>query len=354
MYKAIITSLLLALGIFQASASAQAAPLQVPPRQVALPITFGLQFQDSLRRQQAADDAGAGLPGFDKAGSAYFRTGDRIIVRPPAGANEVIDFKAAMTTAINAMMAPKIWDGRWEDGPSADQKIVFDDSDFAYTVITPRYSNLKHSVLLFSSDKARTWKAYALTGISAVIEGRDSFNDLSLPPAVLSFDTYGNASGTHLWLHIFRRGSTGELLREQDYLVSEQSLLGPNHSGGANSAISTRGKILIAFPSSVPPRTGGIGTEIILRQYDRAKAALDERVVSAGVAGDVTRMPTGPDRHNIPGLTIDKAGKLHLFFGAHQGLLKYSVSIKPANVFGGWTRATTSRSPAQPHQSTPG
>jgi len=326
----------------------QAAPLQVPLHPITLPITFGPQFQDSARRQQAASDFGAGLPGFDKAGSAYFRSGDRLVVRRRLGGSEIIDFKTAMTAAINTMMAPAVWDGRWEDGPFVDRKIAFDDNDFAYTVVTPRYSNLKNSVLLFSLDKARTWKAYTLTGISAVVEGRDAFNDLSSPPAVLSFDTYGSQSGTRLWLHVFRLDSIEGLSRERDELVSDQSLLSPNHSGGANSAVSTRGKIVIAFPSSTPPASGGVGTEIMLRQYDRGKAAFEGTIVSAGTAGDLTRLPTTANAHHIPGLTVDKRGKLYLFYGAHQGLLKYAVSKTPANIFGGWTDAVPFGNPLGP------
>lgn len=346
MVKNILVILLLTgLGHSAYPAPARAALVQPPPPQIPLPITFGLAFQDNARRSRSAGEPGAGLPAFDRAGTAYFRSGTRIVARSRVGETEVIGFEAAMTAAVNRMMAPIVWDGRWEDGPFVDEKIVFDEADFAYTTITPRYSNLKTAVLLFSADKARTWTAHALTGVSAAIEGRDSFNDLSTPPAVLSFDTYGNVAGTNLWLHVFSRGDNGSLVREFDGLVSDRSLLGPNHSGGANSAISTRGKIAIAFPSSVPPASGGAGTEILLRQYDRARRLLDDRIVSAGVAGDVARQPAGPDPHSIPGFTADKAGKLYLFYGAHHGLLKYATSKKPSDVFGGWNAPTAFGNP---------
>ena len=45
-----------------------------------------------------------------------------------------------------------------------------------------------------------------------------------------------------------------------------------------------------------------------------------------------------PDPHNIPCLTIDGKGFLHLLIGAHHDQFLYAKSLKPNNVLSGWSR----------------
>jgi hypothetical protein len=326
------------LANIQTAAGSSAIAGQPSPSTIILdvPLRFGKDFQDDPRRLAAGAGWAAGLPAFDSRGTSYYRYEEKIIKRYPNGNAEVMDFESSMAAAIDKLLCPRTWDRHWEASPVVDQKLVIDSHDNIYTVVTPKLSNLTNPVLLFSRDGARTWTAFRLLGLSAAVEGRDGYNNPTVPPSVLSFDTYGSQAGTNLWLHVFRLDGAGNLERAHEAHVSGKSLLSPNHSGGANSAFTFGSKIFIVYPSAAPPARGAPGTEILARQFDRQRLAFEGGTVSLGIAGDLSNFKSGPNPHHIPAITVDRVGGILVFFGAHQGRLKYTESRRAATIHGGW------------------
>jgi hypothetical protein len=320
----------------QSSVGASLAEVEAHRTELRLPLRFD-GFHDD--KQLGVTEALAGAPGFDESDAAYVRAGSIISVASADGTIRKIDFVNAAAAAIDRdiFRGIGVWDKRWDGGQMIDDRIVFDDSGFAYTILTPRYSNLKHGVLLFSVDKCRSWRAYPLLGLSGSLEGRDSFNEHASPPAVISFDTYGAARGSNLWLQRFSvRGSA--LKEVAKAVVSQRSLLGPNHSGGGNSTFTRGARTFVVFPSLERPDHTQSGTAIYARELVLTGDGFQGRAPRfLGYAGDISVVKSvTSDPHCIPAIVGDAEGRLHVVFGAHHGMLKYTVSKEPLNIDRGW------------------
>lgn len=276
-----------------------------------------------------------GAPGFDSRNRGYFRAGTQILIKSDEVV-EAVGFGESVRTAVDRDIFPdnQKWDGKWDESSRVDNSIVFDDSDIAYTVITPRRSNLKNAVLLYSTDLARSWKAVRLKGITATIELRDGFNSSSAPPTVLSYENYASFRGGKLWLETFRYDDGRVRRAMPPQLVTDQSLLAQKHSGGGNSTFTRDGKIFIVYPSAVPP-TSGSGTMSFIRAFDTREGRFTSGEILLGTSASTEK--DGPDEHDIPVITANHVGTLTVLIGGHHSPLLITESKSPLSVSRGWT-----------------
>lgn len=308
---------------------------------VLLPIEFSSNFEDDPRLKVDSTEFSAGIPAFNSRGVAFYRFGKVIVKRDPQSKRELLPFVDEAANAIDRDLfgSGGHWDRAWDYGQMIDDRIVIDDHDRAYTILTPRKSNLQRAVLLYSLDGCRTWHAIGLKGRTAAVEHWDGFNSHEGPPTVLSNEYYGGAEKADLWLERFHFNRQGIL--KPDFppaLVSDDSLLGSNHSGGSNSTFTTSHSVFIVYPGRRLP-AGGRGTSIWIRQYDLRSNAFTAQSLNLGVAGDISplRNIPSPDAHNIPAITSDSAGTLFVIFGAHHGMFKLTMSLKPEQIASGWS-----------------
>jgi hypothetical protein len=202
------------------------------------------------------------------------------------------------------------WDGSWDKGSMVDNSIVADDRGWLYTLIIPRYSNLKNAALLWSKDQGRTWAAVAMTGRNASIEKSDSFNDKSGPPSVLSFETYGSIVGGRAWLNLPVRKDESVTLGQPSILLSDHSLLTSNHSGAGNSTFTTKDKIFVVYDTT---DASAPGTLSVMRQFNRASKRLESEEIPVGRS---TTLKT-PDNHDLPAITMGPDRRPIIVIGAH-------------------------------------
>ncbi|WP_257195694.1 MULTISPECIES: BNR-4 repeat-containing protein [unclassified Bradyrhizobium] len=310
---------------------------------IKLPISFA-GFADDPRLAPLATEYSAGTPAFDSASVAYFRLGSAIVRQATESYSIRRDFGDRVVEAINRDIFSdgSRWDGKWDTSQMIDDRIVIDARDRAYTIITPRYSNLDHAVLLYSLDGMRTWRALPLRGRAAAMEMPDGFNSHDGPPAILSHENYGTRAGKRLWLEHFHFDPSGTLAPDfPAQLVANDSLLVINHSGGANSLITLGQKIFIVYPSATPKVPGEPGTMVYIREFDLLGKRFTGDSKYLGLSGDISPVRNlihGPDPHNIPAITADRRGILYVIFGAHQGLFKLAMSSAPATIQAGWTQ----------------
>lgn len=273
-----------------------------------------------------------GLPALDQRGIVYVRSGDKIIViNPTNGASYDIDFAGSAAHSIDRDIFQNNgrWDRSWDSGPMVDNDIVFDGRGYAYTIVVPRYSNLDSAVLLMSNDNCVTWQAIKLSGRNATIEKRSIIKPTnSWVPSVLSFESYGKYEGTRLWLELYS-ANNGSVKSNKSIIVSDRSLLVANHSGGANSSISFEDKIIISYPVKTDRRQGTLS---VAREFETTSETFRTGEIPIGWSATLK----GPDNHDLPGLALMPDGKILAIVGAHQALLRVTMSSAVATIEAGW------------------
>jgi hypothetical protein len=264
-----------------------------------------------------------GVTCFGPENVPYIRFGDTI--QTPAGSGGWADLP--FSDAVEALHPD--WDGAFSTGYFAEEHVVFDDSGDAYTICNATRSSLGRIYLLYSRDRCRSWQAYEIGSGYARLERRDGHNDLSACPAVLVFTT--GSAGT-LRLLIPRKTVSGGLDVSRNVVLSTDSLLVPNHSGGGNSVVTVGERTHVFFPGRTPrPGEETAGTPEYAVTYDRKTGALTGPVfLGLGGAGK-------PDAHNLPAVCADSEGFLHVVLGSHHEPFKYTRSLEPNSVVGGWT-----------------
>ena len=221
------------------------------------------------------------------------------------------------------------WDGKFSTGPFAEEHVVFDAGGDAYLIVNATRSSVGQVLLLHSRDRCRSWALYSLGRGYARLERADGHNDLSHPPPVLVYQTRPQGL---LELVVPERVANGRLDVSTRVTVSTDSHLVPNHSGGGNSLCSQGNLIHIVWPGR-EPITGREkdGTPEYAATFDRRTGKLSEPVfLGLGGAGR-------PDNHNLPAIAADSEGYLHVVLGAHHDPFRYTRSLKPRSVAGGWT-----------------
>lgn len=279
-------------------------------------------------------DAYGGPPGFASDGSACARDAGEVGIFDAEGKRvQTVDFSAAAAKAIDRDLFVRggRWDRKADLGPMVDDRVVFDTVGRAYTLVIPRYSNLRSAALLVSMDHCRTWQAVPLTGRNATVERPDTRNDTSGPPTVLSYETYGSLVGGKLWLERFKI-SGRRLVREgASQMIADNSLLGSNHSGGGNASFTTRSRIFIAYPTM---DRSAAGTQEAVREFDRES---DKFIAPSQIIG--RSLSATSDPHDLDAISQFPDGRLVVIIGAHHAMFQMLVSRRPNTFASGFDQA---------------
>ena len=251
----------------------------------------------------------------------YFQSGKKQIRRHPVaiqtlsttGQWEKIDFTAGVLDKYSW------WDGNMHTGSFANERITFDKDNSLYTIIDAQRSNIGKVYLCYREKTDSPWQYYPLPMGWTALETYDAHNPIEQPPAILSM------TDKVLRLIIPSKTQDGKLKLSAPVLIADDSLLVPNHSGGANSCLTVNGKTYVTWASDTPIE-GHEGTPQYIAAYDHATGKLSERIL-LGICGHGK-----PDNHNLPGITIDSKGILHIVLGAHHDQFKYTHSLKPYDI----------------------
>lgn len=213
-------------------------------------------------------------------------------------------------------------------------KIGFDAQGGIYTLLwLVREGQQGPSVLLFSPNRGESWQVYPLRGETFDLEQFTGHNALEIPPPVLTYEKTADhearfCSYHDLWLYMPRR--TGNLLEVGEPLKVAENVIGScQHSGGPASTVTRDGRTHIVWGEVTASDAPGVPTYVAT--FDHASGAISEKVL----------LGYGPplnDVHNVPAITMDSEGYLHVLIGAHGAPFHYVRSLQP-NDASAWTEA---------------
>lgn len=224
------------------------------------------------------------------------------------------------------------WEKRiFRSGYFPDQRVVFDRDGDAYVVLRALGGGKDFGVLLHSRDGGRNWMSYRLPTVRARLEFQDGNNPLKYPPPILCLGDQ-KLQTENLQLVVPRKNPDGTLTIPQGIKITDISKLTSNHSGAGNSVISLGEKIHVVFPASKgPPKLKGTPQCIVT--FDRRTGRLTKPILLGMGMGD----GDAPDSHNIPAISADNKGYLHVILSAHNQPFQYTHSLKPNSTTDGWT-----------------
>ncbi|MGC9316636.1 MAG: BNR-4 repeat-containing protein [Armatimonadota bacterium] len=214
-------------------------------------------------------------------------------------------------------------------------KIAFDGQGGLYTLLTlVLEGGGRPIVLLFSPDDGRTWQVHELRGNASDIEQFTGHNALDIPPPVLTYETTAPhparfCAHNDLWLYMPRR--VGDRLEVGEPVKVAENVVGScQHSGGPASSVSRDGRTHIVWGEVAPEDAPGVPTYVAT--YDHATGTVGEKVL-------LGHGPPVNDVHNVPAITMDSEGYLHVLIGAHGQPFQYTHSLQRNDAYGGWTEA---------------
>ncbi len=222
-------------------------------------------------------------------------------------------------------------------GGFAGAKLAFDGQGGLYTTLRLVAGAARPAVLLFSPDEGRSWQVNELRGNIADIEQFTGHNALEVPPPVLAYETIAPhparfCAYNDLWLYMPRR--EGDRLDIGEPIKVAEAVIGScQHSGGPASSVTRQGKTHIVWgevsgnPDGTEADERGVPTYVAT--YDHA----------SGQVGTKVLLGYGPpvnDVHNVPAITMDSEGVLHVLIGAHGANFHYVRSLRPDDA-SAWT-----------------
>lgn len=288
------------------------------PNFIPNPVSFDLNNRPYMRQ---------GYSYWDAANSQTIER-DPVGIQSLSSNNEWIqtDFTAAILNQYSW------WDGTMDTGTFTNERITFDNQGGMYTMIEALKSNLHKALLLYKPSANDDWQVYPMPPMPyncwTALEAQDGHNTIQNPPAILgiSLDTDNKTIDNSLYLILPSKLGDGTLAMGNPILITNDSILTRNHSGGANSCITVNHKTFVAWPSktAIPNQDG---TPQYIAVYDHQTG-----LVSAPVLLGLTGQGTNPDNHNIPGVTVDSNGILHVVLSSHHEQFKYTHSTTPLDI----------------------
>ena len=287
------------------------------------PVTSTIDIPLVLKPYSQEHEQYGYLPEYPIDGQMYFNINNKPFVRTSEGVSS-------------------IQDGKWtnvETGPSSGAIITFDADGDVYTLSKEN----DQAFLLHSRDGGLTFSSYEIPGNSSSssfdIEQFTGHNVPSGPPPITRY-TRKEADKNIFW----RRYGDMELLIpkktnngiewEEPVLISKECLGVSSHSGIPSSIVSRGSKIFLCWGEASDPdvsRDEIPGVPVYVTSYDRSARKL-EKPVLVGFGAPPN------DVHNIPGISMNSEGYLHVLTGTHGKPFEYARSLKPGNIQG-WTKA---------------
>ena len=232
-------------------------------------------------------------------------------------------------------------DGEWKNskvGNMLGSIISFDSHGNVYTLAKER----DQAYLMRSKDNGLTFDSYKVPGNSQRssfdIEQFTGHNIIIDPPPITRYSQKG-VDEKHFWRRygdlelLIPRKSKNGIEWEKPILISEKCLGVSSHSGIPSSIVSRGSKIFLCWGEvSDPDVSKDIipGVPVYVTSYDRLTKQV-EKPVLVGYGAPPN------DVHNIPGITIDSEGFLHVLTGTHGSPFHYTRSNEPESTNKGWT-----------------
>ena len=224
--------------------------------------------------------------------------------------------------------------GFYMGGGSVGAKVAFDGDNGAYTPLLAMRTGKPHqAVVVYTPDAGHTYSVHPFEGAAFDIEQFTGHNALDIPPTVLGYrktkDHPARFCAYHdLLLHLPKKVD-GKLQMGDPVLVSDNCLGSCQHSGGPASTVTRDGKTHVVWGEVAEDDAPGVPTYIAT--YDHAGAKLGDKVF-------LDHGPPVNDVHNVPAVTMDSEGYIHVVTGAHGANFKHLRSLRPNDAYGGWTR----------------
>ena len=212
-------------------------------------------------------------------------------------------------------------------------KVAFDGQGGAYTLLLLRMAdNSRVTALVFTSDESQSYQVYPFRDSAFDIEQFTGHNALQSPPPILAYTTTAPhhaefCSVNDLELYLPRREGD-RIVMGEPVLVSKECLGSCQHSGGPASTVTRDGKTHIVWGEVAPDDTPGVPQYVCT--YEHATGRLGEKVFLA-------YGPPVNDVHNVPAITMDSEGYLHILTGAHGDNFMYLKSLRSNDADGGFT-----------------
>jgi len=240
-------------------------------------------------------------------------------------------------------------------------KIAFDSQGGVYTLLKIRLKDGRQpALLIFTPDQGQTYSLQEINTTVFDIEQFTGHNALDIPPPVLGYRFTRPHHATfcgYFDLELYMPQRDGDKLDlGKPVLVSDNCLGSCEHSGGPGSLVTRDGKTHIVWGEVAPDDAPGVPTYIATydhatRTVNRARPAVKDRSGRPAVgrppdgpgprsAGKKVLLAYGPpvnDVHNVPAITMDSEGYLHVLTGAHGDQFKYLRSLKPNDAYSGFT-----------------
>lgn len=211
-------------------------------------------------------------------------------------------------------------------------KIAFDSDGWAYTPLVVHTSGGRRTVVLYSADRGVTWGVMQLPGGTPDIEQFTGHNALDIPPPVLTYThvkDHPAPFASYNDLHVFLPRKQGdELVPGEPILVAHDCVGMCQHSGGPSSMVTHDGRTHIVWGEIAPDDAPGVPTYVAT--LDHATRTVGEKVL-------LGYGPPVNDVHNVPAITMDSDGYLHVLIGAHGQAFQYVASREPHDAYGGWS-----------------
>jgi len=220
-------------------------------------------------------------------------------------------------------------------GGFAGAKVAFDGKGGAYTQLRmiPGSGSQKR-LLVFTPDRGKTYSLHPFDGTAFDIEQFTGHNAPAGAPPFLAYKYTAPHSATYcsyhdLLLYLPKRAGS-KLSLGKPVTISKNCLGSCQHSGGPGSLVTRGGKTHVVW-GEVSKTGKDPGVPTYIATYDHKAGKLSKAVF-------LDYGPPVDDVHNVPAITMDSKGLLHVVTGAHGSNFKYMRSLKPNNALGGWTK----------------
>lgn len=217
---------------------------------------------------------------------------------------------------------------------SPDNRVVFDASDRAYTLLAVRLeSGAVHNLMLWSEDHGASWRVVDLPAGGITCETPVGHNVFDGPPLLVivrkeaDIDPFTGNRRRTLWVAL-PRFEGDDIVVPEPVLVSTHCLGNDGGSGDTSLAVTRGDATHLVWTETTDRRS--LGGPTLVATYDRSSGTV-------GPSVEVARTRPANDGHARPGICLDSRGYLHVMTGAHGTSFKYARSVIAGTPYGGWT-----------------
>lgn len=213
----------------------------------------------------------------------------------------------------------------WDGGGFLGAKIAFDGQGGAYTALRLGLAKAdSRSVLIYTPDAGHSYQVVPLPGNEFDLEQFTGHNALDIPPPVLCYRFVrphpAPYAGYFDLLLVLPKIVDGKLTLGEPVKIAENCVGSCQHSGGPASTVTRNGKTHVVWGEIAPDDAEGVPEYAATVDHATGKATAK---VLLGYAPPVN------DVHNVPAITQDSQGYLHIILGGHNRTFQYLRSLKP-------------------------